>query len=102
MGLWSFRDPLPQWLVDGAAGFGDTISFDITKKIREDFQIDGGVTESTGYAVGQVGGEIYSLAIPAKKVWTAYKGVEKAKKWKCEMKKLSKTAKKQEKKSSKS
>jgi hypothetical protein len=30
----AWGDPLPQWLVDGAAGFGDTLSFGATNGIR--------------------------------------------------------------------
>ncbi len=33
-GLWAWGDPLPQSWVDGAAGFGDTISFGATSGIR--------------------------------------------------------------------
>ena len=92
-GLWSFGDPLPQWLVDGAAGFGDNISMGITKKARQLFGISGGVTESTAYKTGDWLGEIPGLINPAKKVNAAYKGLKRAKLWKCEMKKISRTAK---------
>ena len=92
-GLWSFGDPLPQWLVDGAAGFGDNISMGITKKARQSFGISGGVTESTAYKTGDWLGEIPGLINPAKKVNAAYKGLKRAKLWKCEMKKISRTAK---------
>ena len=34
-GLWRWGDPLPQWMVDGSAGFGDTLSFGLTDKIRD-------------------------------------------------------------------
>lgn len=94
LGLWRIGDPLPQQLVDGVAGFGDNVSMGLSKKIRNIFEIDGGVTESVSYELGSGLGEIPGLINPAKKVGAAYKGVEKAKRWKCDMKKLSKTAKK--------
>lgn len=94
LGLWRIGDPLPQQLVDGVAGFGDNVSMGLSKKIRNVFEIDGGVTDSVSYEIGKNLGEIPGLINPAKKVGSAYKGVEKAKRWKCDMKKLSKTAKK--------
>lgn len=94
LGLWRIGDPLPQQLIDGVAGFGDNVSMGLTKKIRNSFGIDGGVTESASYETGNVLGEIPGLVNPVKKIGVAYKGVQKAKLWKCDMKKLSKTAKK--------
>lgn len=34
LGLWAWGDPLPQWMVDGAAGFGDGMTGGATKWFR--------------------------------------------------------------------
>ena len=41
--LWAIGDPLPQWVVDGAAGLGDGASFGGSRLYREWRGIDGGV-----------------------------------------------------------
>jgi RHS repeat-associated protein len=44
---------LPQWAVDGAAGFGDTLTLSITSRLRDLAGIDGGVNKcSKSYKVG--------------------------------------------------
>jgi len=53
---------LPQWLVDGAAGFGDTLSFGLTDKVRDWMGTNGVVDKcSTSYFVGEVAGTAHGL-----------------------------------------
>jgi len=73
LGLWAWGDPLPQWLVDGAAGFGDgvsgmaTLGFYSTKDVRQSLGIDGGVrTCSCVYFGSQISGAILTTAIYAR------------------------------------
>jgi hypothetical protein len=55
---------LPQWLVDGAAGFGDTLSFGLTDKVRDWMGTNGTVNKcSGGYTGGQAGAIGFSLAL---------------------------------------
>lgn len=62
-GLWA-PPSLPEWLVDGAAGFGDTLSFGTSEWIRERAGIDGGVNEcSQAYSVGEFAGLGLGVAI---------------------------------------
>ncbi|WP_444956866.1 RHS repeat-associated core domain-containing protein [Microbulbifer sp. ZKSA002] len=62
-GLWAWGDPLPQSWVDGAAGFGDTLSFGITDNIRDLMGTNGAVNKCSGaYAGGQLAGVGFSLA----------------------------------------
>lgn len=54
---------LPQGLVDFSAGFGDGISFGLTKQGREAFNINGGVNESSGvYRVSELAGNLTTAA----------------------------------------
>jgi RHS repeat-associated protein len=63
LGLWAWGDPLPQWMVDGAAGYGDTLSFGGSRAIRWLFGWDGGVnTCSKAYGYGEWAGIGHSLA----------------------------------------
>jgi RHS repeat-associated protein len=66
-GLWRVGDPLPQWLVDGATGFGDgifeTVSFGYGSLggIRNSLGIDGGVDECSGvYRASRFFGENFN------------------------------------------
>ncbi|XDT72074.1 RHS repeat-associated core domain-containing protein [Hahella sp. SMD15-11] len=62
-GLWSWGDPLPQWMVDGAAGFGDTLSFGVTDWIRSQLNINGVVNKCSGaYSAGEWAGIGIGLA----------------------------------------
>jgi len=64
LGLWRWGDPLPSWLVDGAAGFGDVLSFGLTKLIRQAIGIDGVVNPcSDAYSDGEWLGVGLSLAM---------------------------------------
>lgn len=46
----------PQWFVDGAAGVGDSLTFGLTRRGRDEWDIDGGIgTDSTEYQVGMYG-----------------------------------------------
>ena len=59
LGLWRWGDPLPQWLVDGSAGFGDAISFGATDWVRERMGTNGVVDKCSGaYAVGEIAGSM--------------------------------------------
>lgn len=54
MGLWRWGDPLDQGWVDFAAGFGDSMWFNIPSMIRDAAGIDGGVDKcSKAYRNGQ-------------------------------------------------
>jgi len=54
---------LPQWMVDASAGFGDTLSFGITNKIRDAMGTNGVVDKnSTAYGVGEAAGVAHALA----------------------------------------
>ncbi|MFG6468303.1 RHS repeat-associated core domain-containing protein [Roseateles sp. BYS87W] len=62
-GLWAWGDPLPDWLVDGAAGFGDTLSFGGTRVVRRWMGTDGAVNRcSIAYSNGEWGAIGLSLA----------------------------------------
>jgi len=62
-GLWWFGDPLPQGLVDFSAGFGDTLSFGLTNKIRDWMGINDVVDQCSGwYTAGEVSGVAVGLA----------------------------------------
>jgi RHS repeat-associated protein len=57
MGLWAWGDPLPQGVVDGVAGFGDTMSFGFSGWARGQMGFDGGVNKCSGaYGVGVAAG----------------------------------------------
>lgn len=63
-GLWALGDPLPQGLVDGVTGFGDSLSFGITGKLRDWMGIDGGVDKcSDAYKRGEMGALFYGLGL---------------------------------------
>jgi hypothetical protein len=62
LGLWWLGDPLPRWMVDGAAGFGDTISFGITSKIRDSTDIGDVDKCSAAYDAGEWAGIAYGFA----------------------------------------
>ena len=62
-GLWAYGDPLPDWLVNGAAGFGDDLSFGITDKIRDAMGTNDVVDKcSKSYAGGEAAGMAVGLA----------------------------------------
>lgn len=59
LGLISVREYVQDW-ANVAAAFGDTITFDTTKKIREAWGIDGGVDSCSGYyKIGAFGGKVW-------------------------------------------
>jgi RHS repeat-associated protein len=61
-GLWRWGDPLPQDFVDFSAGFGDVLTFGITRQARNLFDI-GGVDEcSSAYSYGEYAGIAASVA----------------------------------------
>jgi RHS repeat-associated protein len=60
---WADMPALPDWLVDGAAGFGDTLSFGATGVVRGWMGTDGVVNRcSSAYSNGEWGGLGVSLA----------------------------------------
>ena len=62
-GLWAFGDPLPQWLVDGSAGFGDVLLFGQGQRLRNLAGVDGGIDRcSDAYKYGEYAGIAGSLA----------------------------------------
>ncbi|MEX1827709.1 RHS repeat-associated core domain-containing protein [Luteibacter sp. CQ10] len=57
LGLWRFGDPLPQYVVDFSAGFGDTILFGQGHRIRKWLGTDGEVNScSSAYSYGELAG----------------------------------------------
>nr|WP_028672452.1 RHS repeat-associated core domain-containing protein [Saccharospirillum impatiens] len=53
----------PQWAVDGAAAFGDTITFGMTDKVRDWMGTNSVVNkDSTAYNAGEVAGVVYGFA----------------------------------------
>lgn len=63
LGLWSWGDPIDQRIVDGFAGFGDTISFGLTDAIRDAMGTNGAVNKcSTSYGVGGAAGVVFGAA----------------------------------------
>ena len=52
---------IPQWLVDGSAGFGDGVSFGFSKWARKQLDIDNVNTNSQVYLASEFGGEMYQL-----------------------------------------
>jgi hypothetical protein len=63
LGLWGFGDPLPQGVVDYAAGFGDTLSFNLTSLIRDQMGTNGVVDKcSNAYTGGQMSGIAFAIA----------------------------------------
>jgi RHS repeat-associated protein len=65
LGLFSAADlpSVPQWLVDGAAGFGDTLSFGLTDWVRDQMGTNGVVDKCSGaYSAGEWAGIGVSVA----------------------------------------
>ncbi|MGD9505601.1 MAG: RHS repeat-associated core domain-containing protein [Syntrophobacteraceae bacterium] len=61
-GLWAWGDDLPQWFVNGSAGFGDTLSFGTTNWARNQMGTNGAVNKcSTSYSNGELGAVGLSL-----------------------------------------
>jgi hypothetical protein len=71
----------PQGLVDFVAGFGDSLSFNITKHIREGVGINSVDTNSDDYGHGNTTGAVFGLANAGRAGLQVYKGINKAKKW---------------------
>ena len=66
LGLWSWGEPIPipRELADFSAGFGDTISFGATDKIRDMLGINDVVDKcSDSYAGGELAGIAHGLAL---------------------------------------
>jgi RHS repeat-associated protein len=62
-GLWAWGDPLPQGVVDFAAGFGDTVSFGLTDWTRDQLGTNDVVNHcSRSYTAGQVAGVALDVA----------------------------------------
>ena len=74
---------LPQGLVDAAAGFGDGVSFNLTRAFRDMAGIDGGVNPdcSSAYKFGGWGGTVVGLVSPVGKFAGAAKSFNYAKNW---------------------
>ncbi len=68
-GLWALGDPLPDWLVNSSAGFGDSVSSALTLGLystadaRRSLGIDGGVNQCSGaYTAGKYAGYAWGAA----------------------------------------
>ena len=63
LGNWAWGDPLPDWLVDSSAGFGDTISNGLTDWARDLLGTNGVVNKcSSSYGAGEWAGIAYQTA----------------------------------------
>ena len=60
-GLWRWGDPVDQRIVDAVAGFGDALSFGISRKVREFSDIWGVNVCSIGYQYGSGSAAVYSF-----------------------------------------
>jgi hypothetical protein len=60
-GLW-VPPSLPDWVVNGAAGFGDTLSFGLSRGARHLLGVGSVDTCSSAYGRGELAGVAYSLA----------------------------------------
>lgn len=70
-GEWWFGDPINQGIVDGVAGFGDTLSFGITRTVRDIADI-GSVDYCSGaYSGGEWVGVGYSFLLGGTGGWKA-------------------------------
>ena len=64
LGLWEFGDPLPQGLVNAAAGFGDALSFGLTDLARNALGTNDVVNKCSGaYGGGELAGVVLSALI---------------------------------------
>jgi hypothetical protein len=62
-GLWAIGDPLPQSMVDFSAGMGDVLLFGQGQRLRDWFDIDGGVDPcAPAYQYGEWAGIAGSFA----------------------------------------
>jgi RHS repeat-associated protein len=65
-GAVSFVPPsLPEWLVNGAAGVGDALTFNLTKVARSAFDIGSVDSESRSYSVGFWGATVVTVVASA-------------------------------------
>jgi RHS repeat-associated protein len=72
LGLWALGDPLPPWVVDYSAGFGDTLSFGLTNYIRNQEGTNGVVDKCSGaYTAGQISGIGVATALGGAAGWEA-------------------------------
>jgi RHS repeat-associated protein len=63
-GLWAWGDPLPQWMVDGASGWGGVLSFGLTNQINNAQGTSHTYSQcSAAYKGGQALGMFNSLAL---------------------------------------
>lgn len=77
LGLWEFGDPLPQGLVNAAAGFGDALSFGLTDLARNALGTNDVVNHCSGaYGIAHDVGTAYALAMGIGRL--AYAGAAKA------------------------
>jgi hypothetical protein len=73
--LWSWGDPVPQGVVDAAAGLGDGASLGITNAIREALGTNVAVDKSSGaYAGGVIGGAFCTVGVGALRGAAAFGG----------------------------
>jgi|GEM_PF-6390464 len=76
LGLWIWGDPLPQDLVDGAAGFGDGLSGGLTDWMRDQMGTNGSVNKcSPNYSNSHTAGAGSSLGLGAGRL--VYAGLAK-------------------------
>ncbi|WP_445357452.1 hypothetical protein ACJJIC_16525 [Microbulbifer sp. ANSA002] len=74
--------PVPsQEFVDFVAGFGDSLSFNLTKHYRNWRGIGRVDTNSDSYGYGNTSGKVFGLANAGRAGFQVYKGLNKAKSW---------------------
>ncbi len=61
-GLWAVGDSLPPEFVDFAGGFGDVLTFGLTRRAREAMDIGSVDACSGAYAAGEIAGVVASVA----------------------------------------
>lgn len=67
--------------MDAAAGFGDSLSFNLTKHFRDSAGIGSVNTDSASYAYGNTTGTVFGLANAGRAGLQVYKGINRAKQW---------------------
>ncbi len=80
-----------QSTVDFAAGFGDSISFNLTKHFRHSQGICNVDYDANSYGYGNTSGTLFGLANAGRTGLQVYKGLSKARKWRTSSKTARKT-----------
>lgn len=77
----TYLPSVPQVIVDSIAGFGDSLSFNITKHVRDLNDIGSVDTTSVSYNGGKTTGTVFGLFNAGRAGLQVYRGINRAKKW---------------------